>query len=433
MNEASEAPVTTDDSQASKIERDGLDEVIEILDIHGTSRSKYHAQVSPNSSRRGSTLERHSPPTSPRGSVRGKSPSRNGSAQSSLHKRSNSRPPIPQFSDRLKERQEAMKKDGEKLTKQMKIEEIKRRVAERQAATKQTQKNTNHASHLVDSSSPVLAQPSIQPQSVELLLYGIHENSAGKDKRIITDDSMPVVISMLDQLTSTGKAELSVITRLDLQKNEIGGRGAKQLCECLLKRPSVEILDVSNNKKLFLELPKTEQNPRMSSGMIGAEGYVGADAFKKLLTQHPNLALLMINDCGLNNFGANLIATGIRENQSLVFLDIGNNKFSDTGANHICEALMLHKFIRHVLLDGNNLTDESAKQLLELVQTNTRILTLEINDNSKISEQLVTAIKTQIALNQEAYKKFEATQNSGDKQESKETQENEDSEGITLN
>ncbi|MBX9587093.1 MAG: hypothetical protein K2X50_07515 [Gammaproteobacteria bacterium] len=433
MNDAHEKPVSvaTDNSQANKTDGDGLDAVLEILDIHGTSRSKYRTPVSPNSSRRGSTLERNSPPTSPRGSVRGKSPSRNGSAANSLHKRSNSRPPIPQFADRLKERQEAMKKDGENFTKQMKIEEIKRRVAERQAAAKLTQKNTNHAPHLVDSSSPLLAQPSAQPQSVELLLYGIHENSAGKDIRIITDDSMPVVISMLDQLTPTGQTERCIITRLDLQKNEIGGKGAKQLCECLLKRPSVEILDVSNNKKLFLELPKTEQNPRMSSGMIGAEGYVGADAFKKLLTEHPNLALLMINDCGLNDFGASLIATGIRENQSLVFLDIGNNKFSDTGANHICEALMQHKFIRHVLLDGNNLTVESAKQLLELVQTNTRILTLEINDNSKISEQLVTDIKAQIAQNQEAYKKLEAAQNSGEKQESKETHEN--SEGINLN
>ncbi len=428
MNDAPEASAAN--SQPNKTDEDGLDKVLEMLDIQGASRSRYRPQTSPNGSRRGSILARNSPPTSPRGSVREKSPSRNGSASNSLRTRSNSRPAIPQFpmlDERLRERKEAIKEDEKKLTKQMKLEEIKQRVLKRRTEKNLRENPTNHTPHLLESSSPLATPAPTQPRSAELLLYGIHDNSAGKDKRIITDDSMTVVISILDQLAPTGQTEHCIITRLDLQKNEIGGKGAKQLCECLLKRPGVEILDVSNNKKLFAELPKKEQNPRMSSGKIGAEGYVGADAFKKLLTEHTNLALLMINDCGLNDLGANFIATGIRDNQSLVFLDIGNNKFSDTGANHICEALMRHKFIRHVLLDGNNLTDESAKQLLELVQTNTRILTLEINDNPRISEQLVADIKAQIGKNRDEFLKLEGAQENGEKLE------NSDSKGATLN
>ncbi len=388
---------------------DGLDAVLKILDIGRGSR-RYSQQKSPPSSPRGS-IRLKNPPTSPRGSVRLGPISNSGSANSSLRARRASRPALPDFSTASNAKERPREEDL-KHQRQIKVEEIKQRVLQRRES-KLKEMQTNHTPHLVESSSPLLSTTTPQTRYIELRLHGIHENSDDKDIRIITDDSMSVVISMLDQLAPTQSSERSVVTRIDLQKNKIGGKGAKLLCDHLLNRPGLEILDVSNNKQLLSEIPITAKNLRNSSGLIGAEGYIGANAFKKLLEEYASLALLMMNDCGLTDMGASFIASGLKNNASIVFLDMGYNKFSDTGASYLCDALIGHQTIRHILFDGNHLTDNSAQQMLDLVQTNTRILTLEINDMSGISEQLAKKIKAQVNANRAAYIKLEETPKKG--------------------
>lgn len=399
---------------------DSLDDVLTILGYDGKSRPYTPFRSPPTSPR--NSLRLKSPPTSPRGSIRSGNNSNAGSAGNSVRTRRASRPTIPDFTspNTHLEPKQVLTEEERRSTRMEKIEAIKKRIRERRAHEKKVTK-LNHAPQILESSSPLVAYVSHSPRQIELLLYGIHENSESKTIRIISDDSMSVVISILDQLTPINEPEHGVVTRLDLQKNRIGGKGAKLLCECLLQRKTLEILDVSNNTCLFTEVSTSNLSSRFSTGKIGAEGYLGAESFGNLITEHPNLALLMINDCGLNDLGASFIARGIKNNSSLVFLDIGNNKLTDTGANYICDALRQHSSIRHILLDGNKLTDQSAEQLLTLVQTNTRILTLEINDISTISQKIAADIKEQVNKNRAAFIELEKSEESNDNHEAPET------------
>lgn len=332
-----------------------------------------------------------SPPASPGGSLRGGNSNKSGSTVNSLRTRSRSRPSLIGFFPSVPTTDTLSKEDLAR-EKQKKIEEIKQAVYKRKKERQIAEEKKT-------------TQP---PRHVELLLNGIEGNTAGKNPQILTDDSISAVFSTLDQLTPIDKPEYGVLTRLDLQRNKIGGRGANQLCEYLLTRPSLEILDVSNNEHLFSEIPQTRQNIRDSTGLIGAQGYLGANAFKELLTHHPGLAYLMINQCGLTDFGANIIANGFKES-SLVFLELSNNEITDTGAIAICRALTSHKTITTILLDGNNLTDTCSSQLLSLVELTTQITTLEIND-TKISKPQMDKIKAQVKKNGEEYERAKAAQ-----------------------
>jgi hypothetical protein len=267
------------------------------------------------------------------------------------------------------------------------IEEIKAKCLARRAEKQQLAATSPRTSH-----SPT-------PQtSLEIVLYGIHEATSDKNIRIITDDSISVVTTLLDQLAPLDRTGPN-ITGIDLQKNKIGGLGAKQLCKCFLVRPKLEKLDISNNTSLFSQIASTDKGQRSSSGLIGAEGWDGAEAFKELLTRHPSISKLAISDCGLTEFGANLIATGLRENKSLIFLDLGFNHFGDQGALNICRALKKHPTLSQLLIDGNKLTDKSGEALLQLITTNTRITILEMNDNEGISSKITDAIKEQVQKN----------------------------------
>lgn len=192
--------------------------------------------------------------------------------------------------------------------------------------------------------------------------------------------------------------------RIDLNRKQITGVVIVPLCESLIKHKSIRQINLSCNPTLFKEIS--------SSKSPNSHPYPAALALKELLEATTSLKDLWLGDCGpLSTTCAGLIANGLSSNQSLEFLDIGDNNLSDEGAIMIFEALYRHPTFRYLAIDRNQLTDEAGKELLNLVKSNSKITYVKF-DGNKISDSLAEEIKAQAYANllaQESSLKMNAT------------------------
>ncbi|MBX9587090.1 MAG: hypothetical protein K2X50_07500 [Gammaproteobacteria bacterium] len=179
--------------------------------------------------------------------------------------------------------------------------------------------------------------------------------------------------------------------RIDLNLKQITGTVLVPLCESLIKHKSIRQINLSCNPTLFNEIS--------SSKSPNSHPYPAALALKELLEATTSLKDLWLSDCRpLSTTCAGLIANGLRDNQSLEFLDIGDNNLSDEGAIMIFEAIYRHPTFRYLAIDGNQLTEEAGKELLNLVKSNTKITYVKF-DGNKISDSLAEEIKAQAYAN----------------------------------
>ncbi len=214
-----------------------------------------------------------------------------------------------------------------------------------------------------------------------LSLFGIEKAKPNKPARCLCDQDMPQVLIQIKPNTE----------RIDLQRNKITGIGAVMLCQSLRNQTSILQLNLSCNTTLFTEIP--------SSKSPNSHPCPAALALKELLEVNTSLKELWLSECAFTSItSVSLFANGLRSNQSLEFLDIGDNNLTDEGAIMIFEALYRHPTFCYLAIDGNQLTDKAGQELLDLVKHNTKITFIRF-DRNNISDALFEEIRAQVNAN----------------------------------
>ncbi len=233
---------------------------------------------------------------------------------------------------------------------------------------------------LVDcAESPLVAlveEPVAKPRKRKIELFGINKPENEELNREITD--MNLVSVMKEHLASD-----PLVTELFLQKNNIGSAGAVLLCEMLSTITTLEHLNLSSNPALLSN----------TSSVMAVSALLKQADFP--------IRDLLLSNCGLDAEGACFLASGLRENQTLEFLDLSRNYIEDEGVQRICEALFDHPTLKYILLNHNYLKDDGALYLLQLVLKNPRIEFLEQRGND-FHNQDFDNIENQVKANREA-------------------------------
>lgn len=188
------------------------------------------------------------------------------------------------------------------------------------------------------------------------------------------------------------------VTSVDLEENKIGVEGATVLADILKKNQTITKLNLGNNK--------------ISAG--------GAIALAEALKHNSTLKELDLRGNGIGKKGAEAVAVSLQTNASVTSLCLNNNKLGKEGLISFIGKLKGNKTIRHLYLSYNNsnvpwgytyshlsandvtslvdfikssssltvfyftnnrVTDSAIKTILEALENNTSIITLNLADN----------------------------------------------------
>jgi len=129
------------------------------------------------------------------------------------------------------------------------------------------------------------------------------------------------------------------VTNIDLDSNEIGAEGAKEIAEALKKNSSVTTIDLWGNK-------------------IGADG---AKAIAEALAENSSVTKINLRYNDIGDDGAKEIAEALKKNSSVNDINLSSNAIGADGGMAIAEALAENTSVTYIYLYGNNIsrTDEA--------------------------------------------------------------------------
>ena len=155
---------------------------------------------------------------------------------------------------------------------------------------------------------------------------------------------------------------------LNLDNNEIGVEGAKELAEALETNTSLTTVILSNN----------------------GIGDRGAIALATALRANHTLKSLDLSNNGIGDRGANMLADALGTNDTLKIksLNLGNNDIGDRGAIALAGALGTNKTLTTLNLTANDIGEEGAIALATALGTNKTLTSLELNNNNRISARI---------------------------------------------
>ena len=78
-----------------------------------------------------------------------------------------------------------------------------------------------------------------------------------------------------------------------------------------------------------------------------------SEVFKFLDSPYQRLVHLDMEQCNLGRTGAKFISKGLKQNYSLLTLNISNNKIEDEGAKHIASMIKNNRNLRSILIRWN--------------------------------------------------------------------------------
>lgn len=139
------------------------------------------------------------------------------------------------------------------------------------------------------------------------------------------------------------------LIHLNMSFNQITDKGVKRICESLKNHPCLEYLDLSGNREVTDE---------------------GWDYLGKFLENSSLLKSLVLKDCKLNSENkVQFIATIIKNNKSLVFLEISLNFYEEKELGLIAEALKYNTHLEKFELE-TRYNSEDSKIIQKLLQRN---------------------------------------------------------------
>jgi hypothetical protein len=93
------------------------------------------------------------------------------------------------------------------------------------------------------------------------------------------------------------------------------------------------------------------------------------------------LETLVLCSSGINNVLVGYLTRGLKENTSLLQLDLSDNRIEADGAELLAQALSINKTLQELNLSDNTIGDKGAKSLAEALTINTTLKALDLTNN----------------------------------------------------
>ncbi|XP_076851503.1 NACHT, LRR and PYD domains-containing protein 3-like isoform X1 [Brachyhypopomus gauderio] len=206
-------------------------------------------------------------------------------------------------------------------------------------------------------------------------------------------------------LTSVLQTETS-LKQLEINNNDLKDSGVEQLCARLKSSNcKLEILRLSGcglteeSCKSLTSVLQTENSLKelkINNNDLQDSGVEQLCAGLK--SSNCKLEILRLSGCGLTEESCKSLTSVLQTENSLKELELNNNDLKDSGAEQLCAGLKSSNCKLEILrLSLCGLTEESCKSLISVLQTETSLKQLEINNNDlKDSgvEQLCAGLKS---------------------------------------
>lgn len=187
-----------------------------------------------------------------------------------------------------------------------------------------------------------------------------------------------------NRLSNIGLAHLinilpnSCICEIDLRTNNIDSEGAKVISSYLAETSTLKKLVLSENrgiqsegvKEIALSLTRNSSLEQLYLRSCGI-GKQGAERFATCLAQNTTLQTLDL--CGNIEIGddaVELISRGLKENKSLLELNLSCCGLRDEGCAHLAEALLVNGTLTQLWLQKNEIGDGGILSLSETLCQN---------------------------------------------------------------
>ncbi|XP_016420214.1 leucine-rich repeat-containing protein 74A [Sinocyclocheilus rhinocerous] len=165
------------------------------------------------------------------------------------------------------------------------------------------------------------------------------------------------------------------VKELDLSHNQFCGRGGEHLGQMIANNDGLEVLDLSWNH-------------------LRMKGAVAFCAGLKVPTHKHTAQCHIVSFNGFGNEGALALGEALKFNNTMVHLDLNNNRISDEGASLLCKGLETNDTLRVLQMAYNSLTVEGALTLINVVKNTPKTAIEEINIcNVLVNENFVQLLE----------------------------------------
>ena len=186
----------------------------------------------------------------------------------------------------------------------------------------------------------------------------------------------------------------ATLCKLDVSCNGLAQESAKRLVGVLQVNTVLAVLKLDYNPELgnteAREIAGAMRTFQPSIEVLSInENNVGNDvagAFARSLGD-PNTLVRkfgMAQNC-LRSTGASRVATALKGNSMLVFLDLGRNPIGSKGCAHIAEALAQNRTLTELVLDCCGISAEGCRALGEMLEKNEVLASLDLSDNAVLA------------------------------------------------
>ncbi len=235
-----------------------------------------------------------------------------------------------------------------------------------------------------------LLKSSLQSFSMYAAQLDLHDQCIGDTGTKYIADALkdhPTLKSLYlaqNRLSNVGLAHIienlcySSVCELDLRSNNIDSEGAKVISSYLVENNTLKKLVLNENrgiqnegaKEIALSLTTNSSLTQLSLRSCGI-GKKGAERFAACLAQNTTLQTLDL--CGNTEVGddaVELMSRGLKENRSLLELNLSCCGLGDEGCAHLAEALLVNGTLTHLWLQKNEIGDGGILSLSETIRQN---------------------------------------------------------------
>lgn len=170
----------------------------------------------------------------------------------------------------------------------------------------------------------------------------------------------------------------SLVAELDLRSNQIDDKGAKMIGTFLRDNVTLKRLILNGNhtigcegvKEIAISLCHNSSLEHLGLRSCGI-GKKGAERFA--MTLNRNSTLKGLDLCGNTEVGddaVELISRGLKENRSLLELNLSSCGLGDEGCAHLADALLTNVTLTHLWLQKNEIGDGGILSLSETLKHN---------------------------------------------------------------
>jgi len=173
----------------------------------------------------------------------------------------------------------------------------------------------------------------------------------------------------------------TVLSKLDLSKNQIGPESNKILGELLANNTTIEELDLSWNPIGDTEYDRQVAQQAIERGEKPPR-FGAMDDLAKGLHRNTKVSRLGLSKVQLDDSGAAALSLALPNNSSLRSLDLSVNSIGPVGANKLAEALQQYPMLAELDLNYNQVGAEGARAIASLLISNETIEKVSLRNNN---------------------------------------------------